>query len=199
MAKGIVVSLSGEVSEFGITRVDREKLYGRKVRTIVDEAGKPAQAALLTSDGSALVPPGGTASLYVDEAFDCVERSELKAISADGKPVAPVPSTLGVEQPLAEVSPQVVLDHVVTAVYQLSPATLGEKLKAALAAGKIFQTRFNYRDDFDDAAAFLLQNEAGPFALVAQPTDFAFVERDAPTLTPDDESDEGGELDFNMM
>ncbi len=199
MAKGMVVSLGGEVSEFALTRVDREKLYGRKVRTVVDEQGRPAQTALLTSDGSALIPSGGTASLYIDEAFDCVERGDLQAVDAAGKPVPAVPSTLGVEQPLTEVAPQAVLDHVVTTVYQLSPTALGEGLKTALAAGKIFQTRFNYRDDFDVAAAFLLQNEQGPFALVAQPLAFDFVQRDAPTLAPDEESEEGGELDFNMM
>lgn len=200
MAQGIIVNLGGEVSEFSLTRVDREKLYGKKMKVVVDEAGAPAVSALLTGDGSALIPPGGTASLHVDDTYNCVERSALQAVDKDGKPLAPVPSTLGVEQPLTEVSPRTVLDHVVTALYQLDPTKLGDALRAALDAGRVFQTRFNYRDDFDDSPAFLLKNEAGTFALVAQPTPFPFIQRDAPPPLPDaEDAEDADDLDFGMM
>lgn len=201
MPKGIVIGFEGEVSAFGITRVDREKLYGKKARVVVDESGNVAVAALLTQDGSALIPPGGAASLQVDDRFDCYERSELRAVDRHGNPVPPVPSTLGVEQAAEKADATDVLDHITTALYQLAPETLGDKLKETLEAGGILKTRFNYRDDFDDAPAFLLKNEHGYFALIAQPTLFDYVEREAPVVLPDEtaEGEDSEDLDFSML
>jgi hypothetical protein len=200
MAKGMVLNFAGEVSELGLTRVDREKLYGKKVRAVVDEAGKPAQAAYLSTDGSALLPPSCISLLSVDEHFDAVERSSLKAVDTAGAPLPLVPSTLGVEQPLkGPVPAQRVLEHQITTTYQLMPDKLGPNLLAALDRGEIYEARFNWREDWADAACFVLKNETGFFALIGDPTGFEYLQRDAAPApaTQDDAADE--ELDFNMM
>jgi len=201
LARGIIVNLGGEISEFEIGKVDREKLYGRKVRMVVDDAGGRCEPALLSRDGSCLMPPGSVALLYVDDAFDAVERGELKAVDLEGKPVAPVPSTLGAEQPLTgPVDAARVLDHVTTAVYQLSPTTLGDGLRQRLDAGEIFETTFNYREDFDASPLFLLKNEGGFFALVSAPTHFEFLTKDAAPPPPvAEEASDDEDLDFSMM
>jgi len=202
MGRGIVVNLGGEVSEFDLTKIEREKLYGRKLRVVVDDQGRACQPALLTRDGSAVMPPGCVASLYLDDGFDVIERSELKAVGADGAPLAPVPSTLGVAQELeGPIDSAQVLDHTIASVYLLAGVQLGAALKAALEAGKIFKARFNYREDYAAQTAFLLQNECGIFALIGEPTRFEFLRRDAPGAPATAESDEGleNDLDFNMM
>lgn len=198
MARGFVVRFGEEESSFGLTKVDREKLYGRKDRIVVDEEGNACAPAYLTSDGVALVPSGGAAYLYTDDAFDVVERSELVAVDATGARLPLCPSTLGVAQPATEVAAERILDHIVTSVYALAAEEVGEALAAKLAAGAIFETRFNWREDYADAPAFLLKNAEGYFALVAQPTQFDFLARETILETAaEEESDD--DLDFSMI
>jgi len=203
MAQEIVVNVNVEVSRFGLSRLSREKLYGKKSRVIVDQNEEPCVVGFLTRDGAALIPPGCVASLYVDEGNRVVERGELVAVDATGNPVQAISSTLGNEQPLTgPIDPRRVLDHLTTAVYQLDATEVGAALAAKLAGGDIFEGRFSYRGGFGDSAMFLLQNDAGFFALIGSPTNFEFVSRDLPAAE-DDENDEAidddDELDFGMM
>lgn len=198
----IVLRYGDEESAFKFARVDRAKLYGRKERVILDENGERCMPAYLTADGAALVPPGGTAHVYVDEAFETVDRSLLAAVDDDGNPLTPMPSTLGTPQPLERVGPERVLDHVVSSVYQLTPETLGPALQKALADGDIFESPYSYKDGYDRDTLFLLQNDEGIFALVARPSGFDFIAREVPVddVTLEEELDELDEdLDFSMM
>lgn len=200
MAREILLGFDGEASSFDFEKVDRDKLYGRKARVIVDEEGRECSAAMLTADGAALVPSGGAAYLYLDPNLDTFERSDLVAVGADGQRLPLCPSTLGKEQPLVVSDARRVLDHVTLGIYQLKPTQLGAKLSAALDAGQILETRFNYRDDYMDSPAFVLKNEHGVFLLVCAPIDFTFVARDNPTpAEPEGEETLGDELDFSMM
>jgi hypothetical protein len=204
MGRGIVVGFNGESSEFELAKVERDKLYGRKVRLVVDEQGRVCKPALLTRDGSAVAPPGCVAHLYVDERFEAIERDELKAVDEKGNPVELVKSTLGVEQVLTgPVDPSRVLDCQVVSTYTLTPTKLGDALKAGLDGGGIYETRFNYRDDYSAETCFLLKNEAGYFALVANPLEYEFLGREilaqAPAAAPDDDEGAEDELDFSMM
>ena len=45
MARSIVVRWEGSESAFGFTKVEREKLYGKKERVVVDENGNECQSA----------------------------------------------------------------------------------------------------------------------------------------------------------
>jgi hypothetical protein len=200
MARGIIVVFDGEQSDFELARLDRDRLYGKKVMEVLDDQGERCVPALLSRDGSMLLPPGGTTRIYVDDRFDTVERSEVKPVDADGVPLTMKPSTLGVAQTAALVPPERVLDHTVTAVYELAPTAIGANLRAALEGGAIAEIRFNYRNDYDDSPAFLLKNEAGFFALVASPTGFEMLRRDATPVPESAEPDAGDEdLDFSMM
>ncbi|MGC4114566.1 MAG: hypothetical protein QM765_08135 [Myxococcales bacterium] len=150
MGRGIVVSFNGEPSEFEFSKVERDKLYGRKVRLVVDEQGRPCKPALLTRDGSAVAPPGCVAHLYVDDRFEAIERDQLKAVDDQGNPKALVKSTLGVEQKLVgPVDPSRVLECMVMSTYALTPTKLGDALKAGLDGGGIYEAPFNYRDDYN--------------------------------------------------
>src|SRR5262245_48775477 len=100
MARPIVVTFNGAESAFSFVKVEREKLYGKKERVFVDELGEACVAAALTTDGAAIVPPGGTSYTYLDDAWDSVERSELRAVDEAGAPLPMLPSTLGTPQPL---------------------------------------------------------------------------------------------------
>lgn len=196
-----MVDLSGEVSRFRFHRVDRAKLYGRKERVVLDENGEPCVSAYLTADGAALVPPGGSAHLYVDEHFDTIERAELVPIDEDGEVLETHPSTLGEAQELVPIGPERILDHRVVSVYQLDPEELGETLQRSLADGDLFETVYNYRGGVEHDALFLLGNDEGLFALVARPTGFAMIQRESLRLDEDDEETDGlgDDLDFSML
>jgi hypothetical protein len=201
MAKAITVQWNGESSSFSFSKLDREKLYGRKERQVMDPDGGRCTPAWLSSDGAALVPPGGVAMLFVDEAFLTIERSSLKATDAAGAELPIQPSTLGVEQVLEPVDAATVLDHCIATVYVLAPETLGPTLAAELAAGKIFRAPFNYRDDYMLETMFLVRNEAGIYALVGRPHGHTMVAKDmAPATAAEEEHDDlGDDLDFSMM
>ena len=199
--RSIVVRYGEEETAFKFAKVDRAKLYGRKERVILDENGERCIPAYLTPDGAALVPPGGTAHVYVDEAYDFVDRKDLRAIDEEGNELAPVESTLGVPQELSPVRAQRILDHVIASVYELAAEELGEGLASALADGEIFECPYQYREGYDPDALFLLQNEEGVFGLVARPSGFELIEREAPAseVLVEDDDDLSDDFDFSMM
>jgi hypothetical protein len=199
MAQEIVLDFGGETARFALARVDRDKLYGQKIRIAVDENNQPCAAAWLTEDGQ-VVPPGGVAMIYADGQFNSVERAELRVVDADGAPVQMVRSTLGVAQPLAgPVPPQRLLDHVVSSVYQLDAQMLPAALQTQLDAGALYEFPFCWREDVQASRAFLLANEAGVFALIGTPSNFEFVAREARNEIEADGDGSDDELDFSMM
>lgn len=206
MARLLQFDLGGEVSAFDLARLDRSKLYGRRRRVVVDDAGTECERGLLSEDGATLLPPGGVADLYLDDSFDVVERSVLRAVDDEGNAIPPVASTLGVTQPLTgPVPPARILDFVTPVVYQLDIPSegggLGAGLAAALDRGEIFESRFAYRDGFEDQTVFLVKNEAGFFALVGRPTGFEMLRKATPPPAPATDDDDlfEDDLDFGMM
>ncbi|HHH30159.1 MAG TPA: hypothetical protein ENK57_17700 [Polyangiaceae bacterium] len=200
----IVVKLGDEETSFGFARVDRSKLYGRKERVILDENGERCVPAYLTPDGAALVPPGGTAHIYVDEDFNYVDRKALQAVDDEGDTLTPIASTLGVAQELTPARPERLLDQLVTSVYELNAESLGAALSSSLADGDIFECAFQYREGYGAELLFLLQNDEGVFGLVTRPSGFEWIRREAPvTEPPEDEDDDedglGDDFDFSMM
>ena len=201
MAKSIAVRFADEPSSFAFAKLDRAKLYGHKERQVVDAEGRRCTSAWLSSDGAALVPSGGLAMLYVDPGFSTIERSALKTTDAEGKDLALLPSTLGVEQPLDGPVPAArLLDHDIATVYQLAPEQIGPRLAAELSEGRIFSAPFSYRDDYQRQTLFLLQNDTGIFALIGEPSGFTFIGREvAPPVAGDDGDDLADDLDFSML
>lgn len=199
MARALVLKLGDEESRFSITKVDREKLYGKKERVIVDEENRPCAPAWLTADGSALVPLGGTAHVWMDERWMAFETNERKAVDADGAALVEVPSTLDVAQDAEVVSAERLLDHVTATIYQLDPESLGEAAASALDQGAVLECAFSYRGGHDPDRAFVVKNDAGLFALVGRPTGFAMLRREVlPALDEGDDELEG-DLDFSMI
>lgn len=203
MARAIVLNLDGEVSRSGLTRVTRDKVYGKKRRIVVDGADAECTRGMLTVDGATVLASGSTASVTLDGHFTSVERRDLTAVDPVSHEELPtLPSTLDTEQPLSgPVDPRHFLDHVVKSVYELAPDELGTKLMAALGEGQILETRFNYSKGLRDSPLFVLQNTEGVFALVAEQTQFEPCRPDAQPIIDEDEDDpfEDDDLDFGMF
>ncbi len=201
MAKPIVVSFGGAESSFEHVKVERARIYGKKVRLPLDTDGYPCERAQLTDDGSLLLRPGMIGQGYFDAGSEWVPTGDLLGLDERGEPLVFVPSTLGLAQPLEEVAPPALLEAQIQNVHLLEAtsdqAGLDPALDRALAAGKIFRFRFNYGSDYHAETAFLVRNGEGTFCLVGVPLLLAWSELEAvPTF---DEANDEGDLDFEMF
>ena len=198
MAKPIIVTFEGNESSFDHAKVERAKLYGSRRRVPIDVDGQPCLKSSLTTDGLYLLQSGMTAQGYFDESGRWLQKSQLVGIAEDGQPMALMPSTLGVAQPLDQVDPSVVLDHSIDAVYGLDPLAYDSGLQARLDAGDVFRFSFNYGADYHLETAFLLKNPEGIFCLVGVPISAVWVEPGKVSMV-ETEEDSADELDFDMF
>ncbi|MCP4808039.1 MAG: hypothetical protein GY913_31840 [Proteobacteria bacterium] len=116
MAKTISVVLEGVETHFDFKNLDRAKLYGRRVRMLLDSDGEPFTRASLTMDGSTLVRAGMTAQGYFDQDGTWIPNRDLVGLDPDGHELDRIPSTLGEPQPLRVAQAFEVLDMRLQAV-----------------------------------------------------------------------------------
>lgn len=197
MAKPIVVRYQGGTSTFDHHKVDRPKIYGRKVRLPLDPDGQPCERALLTDDGALVLRAGMVGQGYFDGAGEWIPTGDLLGLDGQGEPLHIVPSTLGVPQELEPVEPWEALDFQVRSVHVITPETLDPALDGALARGEIFRFPFNYGADYHAETALLVRNDEGTFCLVGVPLLPAWAEpNDVPVY---EEPADLGDLDFEMF
>jgi len=199
VAREIVVSFGGKESSFGFKAVERASLYGKRRRVLLDDKGEPCARASLLDDGSLLLRSGMTAQGYFLNDGRSYKQSELEGFDASGKPLAKVPSTLGVSQDLVEVEPEQALNLSQQTIYALEAVDFSKELKAALDAGKIFSFSFNYREDYQAELALLVGNGNGYFAIIGQPVEHEWVGFQAVVDLPPESDDSDEELDFEMF
>ena len=201
MPKTLEVTADGARSTFTRLRLSRARLYGSRRRIPVDAQGRPCATAALTRDGRYVLPAGATATLYLDDEGDVVERQDLRAVGDDGEPVEPGATFLDGRTLLVETAgPTDMLDHAVTHVYVLDPVSVAPALDAALAAGAVYRVRTT--DARSAAAAFLLKNDVGFFLLVGEPTGFDFIGPEHADRSPPEGDEPDGDwddLDFDMI
>ena len=176
MSPAIAVTYRGHASRFSLTAIDHKTLHGFKRRIALDEQGQECATALLTREGSFLLPAGATGDVYLDAAGDTVKKSELVAVDAKGTPLPTLLATL--ERPQAIEGPitlEAFLNHVAVKVYALEAEALDAMLEEALRAGAIFRVPFRPRATHAETPAFLLANEHGVFLVQGEPCHFEFV------------------------
>jgi len=139
-----------------------------------------------------------TAQGYFDENGRWLQKSQLVGIGSDGQALEPIRTTMGAVQPLEVVEPDVLLEHVVESVYTLEAIDLAAALQERLAAGDVFRFGFNYSADYEQSAAFLLNNSEGIFCLIGSPLTATWSEpgKLAELVDAEDSSDD---LDFEMF
>ena len=194
MAQTLDVIAEGGQSTFAAARLRRSSLYGARRRLPVDAQGRECRTAALTRDGHYILPAGGAATLYLDEAGDGVERQDLQAV---GQAVSLFDAEA---HTVAAADPSELLDHVVTHVYVLDPVSVAPALDAALGAGAIL--RLQATGERADRAAFLVKNDGGFFLLLGRPSRFDWIaSAHADRSPPEDDVVDGDweTMDFSMM
>ncbi len=176
MTRSIGIGYRGGTSRFGLTPIDRKRLHGFKRRIALDENGQECASAHLTRDGRFLLGAGCTADIYITDDGEVVNRSELIAVDATGKPLKKLSATVGRTETIKESVPlDYFLGHIATKVHALEAETLDTTLEKALHDGAIFRVPYRPRATYTDTPAFLLANENGIFLVQAEACPFDFV------------------------
>ncbi|MCW8132042.1 MAG: hypothetical protein KIS92_16970 [Planctomycetota bacterium] len=205
MAKALVLQFNGTDLPFSTEKVDRTKLYGFIDVEALDDQGRRCHLATLADDGRTIIGMGGTAFAQLSPDGEWLDKSKLKPVDPEGKPIVPVPSSYSAPVPLARTaSIEEYLSHNIKSVYLLRCEGDLSALLAELKKGTIYTFPYSYRGGLEADAGFLLASQDGqPFLAVGQPTTIHFVGLEqAAALTEEESSgeDDGDEsVDFGMM
>jgi hypothetical protein len=200
VAKTINVTLKGEKAVFSFKPIDRSALYGRRRRVAFDTEGNECSRASLLSDGSLLLQSGMTAQGYFLGDGTWIPQSELTAQTKDGKEASLLPSTVGVEVELKEISATEALSISFSNTYALEAEEISSKIKEALDLGKIFSFDFNVKDDYNLETGVLVANDAGIFALIGDKVAHQFCTLENIATVIDESTDNStDDLDFEMF
>ena len=85
MARELILNLNKNKSTFGISKIDRKKLYGFKKRLFLDEKGKECTRANLEEETGIIFFSSDISSNYLDHKGNFVEKKELEAINDEAK------------------------------------------------------------------------------------------------------------------
>jgi hypothetical protein len=199
MARELILNLKKKQSTFGISKIDRKKLYGFKKRLFLDEKGKECSKANLEEETGIVFVSSDISSSYIDHKGNFVEKKELEAINDEGKKVNKEDSTLGKEVDLTSTSIEEALNLKVNSAYHLEPKDFDNNLKSKLDKGEVFSFPFNYYVDFKLEDGILLKGEKDYFALIGRKTTCNWVGEHCEDLPEEVEEFEDNDLDFEMM
>lgn len=203
MGKNLSFSIGTEKFVAGITKVDRDKVYGYVEEVVSDKSGNVCSTGNLLHDGQTLILSGSTALKTVDANFAELDKNALKTVYLDGTDATLIPSSYDGEIKLEKASLDDLFNLEITTVYQLTwedPARKAGMLKL-LEDGAVFQFVFNYRADYEGADAIVLSSQNEVFVLTGRLLDFEYLENKSaiPPVeeAPQEESEE--EVDFGML
>jgi hypothetical protein len=199
MAKPLVVQFGGVDLPLEMNRVERSDLYGYVETEALDAKGRKCMSATLANDGQTIVGSGGSSFASLSQDGMWLEKSQLKAVDAEGKPMVPVPSSYAAPVLLEKtVSIDEYLAHNIRSVYQVT-SDLGPLL-AKLKEGAIFAFPYSFRGGLEPDAGFLLLAADGtPFVAIGNRTKLDFVGFDQPAAVEEEAEGEGEDIDFGMM
>jgi hypothetical protein len=179
MPRSLNFEFHNKAFSLDLLKVDRNKLYGDVELETFDDGGKKCELVTLARDGKTIISTGGTATGYLSEDGEWVEREALTAVDAKGEKLPVVPSTFDLTTQLTqEVSADDYLDFAIRLAYLLEPAEgeLPAEFQKAVADGKIFRIDFSYRGGSFADPAFILGGDAGTiWLMIGEPGDVEFV------------------------
>ena len=199
MARNLNFSLNGAEYMASPVKVDRSKLYGWTELKALDDDGRECRMVSMDETGSLIIPRGALGLGILSPGGAWTDRSSLKAVNAAGGDAEPVKSSYGAPVELTEtVDTTALLDHNITAVYQLdAPAELVRAVGDA-----IYGFTYSYRDSYRGDAAFILASGETLFMLVGYRTEYEMLglaqASSIDEAEGEDEEEETDELDFSM-
>jgi len=185
----------------GLTKVDRDKVYGYIEEVVFDKDGHSCSLASILDDGMTVVPSGATALKTVDPQNREVDKKTLKTVYMDGTAAALVPSSYDAEIDLKEVTLTDLYDLEVTSLYQVDFDNSADKsvalelLKNVAGLGFVF----NYRADYEGANAIVIKSQDAVFILVGRSLQFEYLKNQQALIVEETETDSEEDVDFGML
>lgn len=201
MARQLTFTLEEKEYAASPVKIDRRKLYGWTEVLALDDAGNPCEVVSTDDTGRYIIPRGGTAVGLLSPAGEWVERSQLQAVTPEGRSVELLPSSFSASIRLnGTATEEMLLDHDITDFYELTEAS-AELVEAV--GDTIYTFDFCYTDGCEGNPAFLLAADDRLFLLVGRRMCFGMVGYEEPGFI-DEDPDEGddttdGGVDFAMF
>ena len=200
MARTLTFILGGASFATTPAVVDRKKLYGWTETLALDDAGNPCSLATIDETGTFIVPKSGTGLGTLDTEGRWVERSQLKGVNvADGCEANKVASSFAAPVELGvKASVDDVLDHAITAIYQLDGA---DGLREAVGTD-IYSFSYSYNGGWYGTDAFVLVSGETVFMLLGHRTAWEYAGLEQAGAIVEDaeaEDEDSGEIGFSMM
>ena len=202
MAKNLTFSINKTNYSAGITKVDRDKVYGFVEEQVLDKNGNLCSTGALLDDGQTLVLTGATAMKTVTDNNEEVDKKALKAVYMDGKDAILVPSSYEGTIELAKATIDDLFNLEVNSIYQLTweDASAKSSMLKELENGNLFSFVFNYRADYEGADAILLSAQNEVFILTGLILEFEYLEnKTAAPLVELESAEQEEEVDFGML
>jgi hypothetical protein len=203
MAKNLNFIVGKNSFEAGITKVEREKVYGYVEEVVLDRNGNVSSSGNLLDDGQTLILSGETALKIVNEKNEEIDKKSLKTVYMDGKDAVLVPSSYDTPIQLNEASMDDLFNLEVSTIYQLNfeDSSSKESFLKLLSGDKVYRFVFNYRADYEGADAIILTAQNQVFILTGRILEFEYLENKTITSVVEiqDELQEDEEMDFGML
>jgi hypothetical protein len=201
VAKNLIFTLKGETFEADPVKSERKKLYGWSEVKTLDDGGEECISVQVDETGALIIPKGGLGMGILSPKGNWVDRSELKALTLDGKEAPLVPSSYDASIALGKpVTVEEFLDCTITAFYQLTGAP-EEFVKAV--GDSIFSFVYNLRADYEGADAFLLAQDNALYMLAGFTSNYEMLGLAEAAVLEDEAADtveeEDEEIDFGMF
>lgn len=204
MGKNIHFVIEGKSWSAGISKVDRNKVYGHVEEVISDSNGELCSVASILEDGQTIIVSGATALKTVDSENKEISKDAIKTVNLDGTDAVLVPSSYDTDAVLTPGTLDDLFNLEITAVYQLVWEDEAAKLDliAYLGTNKVLKLVFNYRADYEGADAVLITAQNQVFALTGKFLEFQFLENKQVIVLEDKVADatvEEDSMDFGML
>jgi hypothetical protein len=204
MGKNIHFVIEGKSWSAGISKVDRNKVYGYVEEIISDSNGELCSVASILEDGQTIIVSGATALKTVDAENKEISKDAIKIVNLDGSDAVLVPSSYDTDAVLTPGTLDDLFNLEITSVYQLVWDDEVAKLDliSYLNTNKVMKFVFNYRADYEGADAVLITGQNQVFALTGKFLEFQFLENKQFIVPEDTDADatvEEDSMDFGML
>jgi hypothetical protein len=204
MGKNIHFVIEGKSWSAGISKVDRNKVYGHVEEVISDSNGELCTVASILEDGQTIIVSGATALKTVDSENKEITKDAIKTVNLDGADAVLVPSSYDTDVVLTPGTLNDLFNLEITTVYQLVWEDEAAKLDLInyLVTNKVLKFVFNYRADYEGADAVLITAQNQVFALTGKFLEFQFLENKqviVPENSDVDATVEEDSMDFGML
>ena len=178
MGKNINFVIEEKSWSAGISKGDRNKVYGHVEEVISDSNGDLCSVASILDDGQTIIVSGATALKTVDSENKEINKDVIKTVNLDGTDAILVPSSYDVDVVLTPGTLNDLFNLEITTVYQLVWDDEAAKLDliSYLNTNKVLKFVFNYRADYEGADAVLITAQGQVFALTGKFLEFKFLE-----------------------